>query len=213
MRFLNIDIDDVRKKLGVIGARRVHEMMLYRRFVFHLQNPSEKGYARVREEDSLITMTIKKYVAGTKYASEYEVKLGGETTLEAAKEFMVSAGFVEKAYHETLREKYMIGKKVEVVIDIVPGLPPYIEIEAPDEAKMLKICKKMGFDIRDGRYGAYGKLFDEYYGISQTIADDKVAELKFKTIDKVLKPYVQKNQSLLGEIKKHNLKFYLSVVR
>ena len=34
-KILNININDLRKKLKLKKAKRVHKMMLYRRYVFH----------------------------------------------------------------------------------------------------------------------------------------------------------------------------------
>jgi len=208
VRFLDIDITDIRKKLKSLKAKKVHKMMLYRRYVFHLQNQNEQGFARVREEASGITITIKKYTQSSQYASEYEVKLGSNTTLEQARDFMIGAGFVQKSYQETLREKYKLPNINEVVIDVVPGLPPYIEIEAPNEEKMISFCSKLGLDIKNGRYGDYGNQFEEYYGILRNIANNKISEMRFKTIDKSLKPYIKKNKSLLRQVKKSNLELF-----
>ncbi len=210
-RFLEIDIEDMRKKLKALKAKKVHPMMVYRRYIFSLQNPSEKGYARVRQEASGITMTIKKYGAN-KYASEFEVALDN-TTLEEARDFMLGAGFTQKAYHETLREKYKLPSVNEIVIDVIPGLPPYVEIEAPSEAKMIAICEKLGLSMENAKYGAYGKQFEEYYGIPQAVADNDVAEMRFETIDKHLKKHMKKNKALLAKVKKSNLAIYKKVVK
>ncbi len=209
-RFLEVDIEEMRKKLKALKAKKVHPMMVYRRYIFNLQNPNEKGYARVRQEASGITMTIKKYGAN-KYASEFEVALDN-TTLEEARDFMLGAGFTQKAYHETLREKYKLPSVNEIVIDVIPGLPPYIEIEAPSEAKMVAISEKLGLKMEDAKYGAYGKQFEEYYGIPQTVADNDVAEMRFETIDKHLKKHMKKNKALLAKVKKSNLAIYKKVV-
>ncbi len=209
-RFLNIDIDAMRAKLKKLKAKRIHPLMLYRRYIFHLQNKEERGYARVRQEDKNITMTIKKYGAN-KYASEYEVELDESISLEDARNFMIGAGFVQKAYHETLREKWKVPSVNEIVIDVIPGLPPYIEIEATSEEKMLNMCSKLGLSIENAKYGAYGKQFDEYYGIPQSVADDQVAELRFETIVKHLKPFIKKNKALLTRIQKSNLQIAKSI--
>lgn len=209
-RFLEVDIEDMRKKLKALKAKKVHPMMVYRRYIFTLQNPEEKGYARVRQEASGVTMTIKKYGAN-KYASEFEVALK-DTTLEEAREFMLGAGFIQKAYHETMREKYKLPSVNEIVIDVIPGLPPYVEIEAMSEAKMIAICEKLGLHMENAKYGAYGKQFEEYYGIPQTVADNDVAEIRFETIDKHLKKHMKKNKALLAKVKKSNLAIYKKVV-
>src|ERR1700689_3441192 len=57
-RFLNVDPDDIRKKLIEIGAKQVYEDRAFRRTAYALEN----SYARVRDEgDGQITMTVKKY--------------------------------------------------------------------------------------------------------------------------------------------------------
>lgn len=210
-RFLEVDIDDIRKKLRALKAKKVHPMMVYRRYIFNLQNPQEKGYARVRQEAGGVTMTIKKY-GPNKYASEFEVALDN-TTLEEARDFMLGAGFTQKAYHETLREKYKLPSVNEIVIDVIPGLPPYVEIEAMSEAKMIGVCKKLNLHMENAKYGAYGKQFEEYYGIPQAVADNDVAEIRFETIDKHLKKHMKKNKALLAKVKKSNLAIYKKVMK
>ena len=73
---------------------------------------------------------------------------------------------------------------------------------------MISLCKKLELDIKDGRYGDYGKQFEEYYGIPSDIANNKIPEIRFKTIDKSLKTFIKKNKSLLTKIKKSNLLLY-----
>ena len=73
-KFLEININDLRKKLKKNNAKRVHKMMLYRRHVFHLLT-DEKGYIRTREENGKVTITVKKYPANSKFATESEIEL------------------------------------------------------------------------------------------------------------------------------------------
>jgi adenylate cyclase, class 2 len=208
-RFLNVDVEDVRRRLRENGAKMVHPMMLYRRYVFNLINKNEKGYARVRQENGNVTMTIKKYGAN-KFASEYEVALGDGITLEQAREFMIAAGFVQKSYHETLREKYSHPLVNEIVIDVIPGLPAYVEVESDTEDKMNQMAVLLGFDISKASYGAYGKHFEEYYGIENP--DETIELLTFTHIDKNLEKLLKKSRDFLMKVKADNLKFYLSVV-
>jgi hypothetical protein len=70
---------------------------------------------------------------------------------------------------------------------------------------MKKIVNILGYDLSKASYGAYGGVFEVYYGITQKIMDDDVRELKFNTIDKVLNKLVKKNKTLLKKIKKDNL--------
>ncbi len=209
-RFLEVDIDDIRSKLKKLKAKKVHPLMLYRRYTFKLQNPNEKGYARVRQEASGTTMTIKKYGAN-KYAMEYEVALK-DTSLEDARDFMLGAGFVQLAYHETLREKYKHPKVNEVVIDVLPGLPPYIEIEAQTEANMKYMCEKLGLNMENAEYGSYGKQYTDYYGIPETVFNS-IAEMRFETVDKFFLKHAKKNKDFLKKVKKSNLILYKAVMK
>jgi len=49
-KFLDINVTELRKKLKLNNAKKIHKMMLYRRYVFHLLT-NEKGYIRTRQEN------------------------------------------------------------------------------------------------------------------------------------------------------------------
>ncbi len=211
-RFLDVDMVKLRRDLKKMGAKRQHEMRLYRRVMYHLCNKVIKGYGRVRDEDGKITCTVKTYPKGTKYANEYEVTLAGGSRFEDAREYMASLGLKEIAYHETLREKWITKEGVEVTIDVIPGLPPYTEIEAKTIAKMNQVIQKLGFDLSKATYGGYGVVYTIYYGMPDTVINKKVTELKFSTADKVLAKYCKKNKDLLKKIKLSNLRLYQKAI-
>ena len=58
-KFLEVDINKLRKMIKENGGKKVHKMMLYERYVFLLQT-GEKGYIRTRQENDKVTITIKK---------------------------------------------------------------------------------------------------------------------------------------------------------
>ena len=204
-KFLEVDAKEVRKNIIDIGGKLVHPLMLYKRYAFFLINKKQKGYARVRQENGKVTMTIKTYDE-SKYANEYEVELNN--SLEEAKEFMVSAGFKIKAYQETLREKWSIAGCSEIVIDTVPGIPTYIELECNSEENIKKLAKKLGLDYSKANYGAFDKQFVQYYGLSANQINNKISMLTFKNIINELKPYLKKNKELLKNIAKEQLLLY-----
>ena len=204
-KFLEVDAKEVRKNIIDIGGKLVHPLMLYKRYAFFLINKKQKGYARVRQENGKVTMTIKTYDE-SKYANEYEVELNN--SLEEAKEFMVSAGFIIKAYQETLREKWSITGCSEIVIDTVPGIPTYVELECNSEENIKKLAKKLGLDYSKANYGAFDKQFVQYYGLSANQINNKISMLTFKNIINELKPYLKKNKELLKNIAKEQLLLY-----
>lgn len=212
-RFLEIDMNDLRKKLKKIGAKKIHDMRLYRRQMFELCGTYMKGYARVRDENGIITATVKTYPKGQKYANEYEVALREGTSFEESISFMESTGLKKIAYHETIREKWKTKDGVEVTFDIIPGLPAYTEIEAKGEKQMKDISQKLGFDMSNATYGAYGLLFEHYYGFSEEVFNKGLGEVKFQTIDRVLKKHAKKNLKMIPQIKKENLVYYKKAIQ
>ncbi len=212
-RFLEIDMNDLRKKLKKIGAKKIHDMRLYRRQMFELCGTYMKGYARVRDENGTITATVKTYPKGQKYANEYEVALREGTSFEESISFMESTGLKKIAYHETIREKWKTKDGVEVTFDIIPGLPAYTEIEAKGEKQMKEISEKLGFDMSKATYGAYGLLFEHYYGFSEEVFNKGLGEVKFNTIDRVLKKHAKKNLKMIPQIKKENLVYYKKAIQ
>lgn len=202
-KILNININDLKKKLKLKKARRVHKMMLYRRYVFHLMN-GMVGYIRTREENKIVTITMKTYPKDSKYALESEIVVN--QTLEESRNFLLAQGYKLKAYHETLREKWTLGECAEIAIDSIPGIPTYVELECKNEKEIKKIADLLEFDYSKIEYGAYDKQFLDYYGIEKDTINNKIPSLTFKKIDKELIKYVTKNKEMIKEVKKEHLK-------
>jgi len=201
-KFLDIDIKDIRKKIKQAGGKKIHSMMMYKRYVFRLPDPTKKGYARVRYENKKVTMTIKTYDPESKYANETEVEL--KSSLEEGKELLVAGGFIQKSYQETLREKWSIDGCSELCIDSIPGIPTYLEIECPSEANVKKVAKQLGLDWSKAEFGAFDKQFVDYYGFTKDEINEKTPSLSFKNIDKELK-FIRKNKDLVSKVKKEHL--------
>ena len=68
--------------------------MLYKRYVFYLLS-GEKGYIRTREENNLVTITVKTYPKTSKFATESEVVVN--STLEQSRDFLLAQGYQMKA--------------------------------------------------------------------------------------------------------------------
>jgi hypothetical protein len=202
-KILNININDLIKKLKLRKARRVHKMMLYRRYVFQLMN-GMVGYIRTREENKIVTITMKTYPKDSKYALESEIIVN--QTLEESRDFLLAQGYKLKAYHETLREKWTLGGCAEIAIDSIPGIPTYVELECKNEKEIKKIADLLELDYPKMEYGAYDKQFLDYYGIDRDTINNKIPSLTFKKIDKELIKYVTKNKEMIKEVKKEHLK-------
>lgn len=189
-RFLDIDVDKLRKLIEKNGGERVHDQKMLRRNVYNIKD--RKGFARVRDEGD-ITMTVKIYPDGlkTKYPEEYEITT--PATFDEASEFM-GAMLDKKAYQETYREKWKMPGVKEVVIDTIPGLVPYCEIEADDEKAMKEACEKLGLKWEDAHFGAFTKTLEEEYGVPTKWLNDELDELTFETVGEKVGPMVTKNK-------------------
>lgn len=201
-KFLDIDINDLRKKLKLNKAKKIHKMMLYKRYVFNLLN-SEKGYIRTRQENKLVTITLKTYPNNSKFAKESEIVVN--STLEQSRDFLLAMGYKLKAYQETLREKWSLGKCLEIAIDTIPGIPSYVELECTTEKEIKRVAKLLNLDYSKIEYGAYDKQFVDYYGMKKEDINYSISSLTFKNIDNELKNYIKKNNELLIKVKKESL--------
>jgi adenylate cyclase class IV len=201
-KFLEINIADLRKKLKANNAKKIHKMILYKRYVFNLLN-GEKGFIRTREENNAVTITVKTYPKNSKYALESEISVNG--TLEQIRDFLLAQGYKVKAYQETLREKWSLGDCLEIAIDSIPGIPTYVELECKNEKEIKRVAGLLGLDYSKIEYGAFDKQFADYYGLTKEQLNEKVSSLTFRNIDKELSKFIKKNRDLLKKCKKDHL--------
>ena len=201
-KFLEINIGDLRKKLKENNAKKIHKMMLYKRYVFNLLN-GEKGFIRTREENNAVTITVKTYPKNSKYALESEILVNG--TLDQSRDFLLAQGYKIKAYQETLREKWSLWDCLEIAIDSIPGIPTYVELECKNEKEIKRVAKLLGLDYSKIEYGAFDKQFADYYGLTKEQLNQDVRSLTFKNIDKELSKFIKKNKDLLKKCKEDHL--------
>jgi len=202
-KFLDININKLRKLLKANGAKKVHKMSMYKRYVFHLLT-DEKGYIRTRQEYNKVTITIKKYPKDSKFAIEDEIEV--KSSFEDTKKFLLAQGYKIKAYQETLREKWALGECLEIAIDTIPGIPTYVELECKNEAAIKKTAKLLELDYSKAEYGPYDKQFFDYYSIDKNNINNVISSLTFLNIDKELKQHIKKNKDLLLKVKNDHLK-------
>ena len=218
-KFLDINHDELVNKIKALGATLEQPNTFYRRSVFGLCD-IKRGYVRVRDEGDKTTLTSKIY-KNPDYPEEFELEI--KDGFEKGKAFLYSLNLNEKAYHETMREKWHLklnkkkterdGKNniCEIAFDCIPGLPMYVEVECKSERNLNKAIKLLDLGKYEKRYGAYGKTYVEYYGMSETEINNEIKSLTFENIEKELKPYIHKNEELLSKIAKQHLDTYKKI--
>jgi len=178
-KFLNIDPEKIRAKLKEIGAVLKYPERFMKRKVFDFPDGKlgkEGAWIRVRDEgDGLITLSYKKLVDRTLYGTK-EITLE-VNDFETACNFVLACGFDGKAYQETKREKWVLGK-TEITIDTWPWIPTFVEIETETEEEIHKVSDLLGFDWNKALHGSVETAYQDLFNVT----DDEIdswEEIKF----------------------------------
>jgi adenylate cyclase class 2 len=147
VKFLNIDIADMRRRLSEAGAHLEQPMRLMKRALIEEPHHREQhAFIRIRDEGDKTTLTFKRrddQAASTiDSVKEIEVVVSDfNTTVELFQE----AGWQYKTLQESKRETWQLND-CEVVIDEWPWIAPYIEIEGPTEESVKSVARTLAFD-------------------------------------------------------------------
>jgi len=163
--FVNINKDDIRKKLAEAGANLVREEFLQKRVAFNLpkDNHINEGWLRVRDEGDKITMSLK-VVDGDQIHNQKETQLIVDD-FEEARKFLAGIGSEEKAYQESKRELWDMDG-VDITIDEWPFLEPFVEVEGKSEEQVKAISEKIGFNYTQAKFCSVDTLYNEKYNVS-----------------------------------------------
>ncbi|MBO7131888.1 CYTH domain-containing protein [Candidatus Saccharibacteria bacterium] len=175
-QFLDIDKNEIRRKLEEIGAKCTKPEVLMKRMVF---DTGIHSFARVRDEGGgRIVMTYKdvsdeKSIFGTK---EVNVVIDN---YENGILFMKGCGLEPKAEQETLRETWEYGD-VEICIDTWPWLPTFVEVEGPSEKVVWDTAEKMGLKKEKAKFGSVDSTYQYYYGVEEDIVNLHTPKITFE---------------------------------
>lgn len=177
VKFIDIDIEDIRHRLERLGAVCQQPMRLMRRTVFHTVDHDQGAYLRVRDEGDKVTMTYKAFAGHGIYdASEAEVVVAD---YEIAIEILTRTGLEAKSVQETRRETWRLAE-VEVVIDEWPWLKPFIEIEGDSESSVRQVAEKLGYKWEDSVTGPVTVAYRlSYPALPADMVMDDVSEIRF----------------------------------
>lgn len=78
--------------------------------------------------------------------NEYETDL---SEYDAAREILKRFGMGERRRYEKRRAEFLLAGGVKVVIDHIPGIAPYGEVEAPDDASVVNAVNGLGYTMKD----------------------------------------------------------------
>lgn len=169
VKFLDINVSALEKKLISLGAKKVLDF-LFRRRVFDypdLRLAENHSWVRLRDEGEKITLTYKRrFGTGEKFKDggmhEIEVNVND---FEKTAELLKSIGMVEKFYEENKRVKYILDD-VEYCIDEWPLIPAYLEIEGKDWGSVKEATEKINFNWDDHIKCSTMQVY-RHYGINE----------------------------------------------
>jgi len=204
-KILDISYDDIINKLNKLKCDQIHPLLSYERYLFNLKNTELKGAFRVRCEGIRTAITCKTWKEGETYPREYELNINN--SVEEGRDFFIGLGYPVVSYMQSLREKWKYNEEIEIVLDYVPGLPLYMEIEADKVSEVDKMIKKLNLNDKETATYDVSEMYKILYGITNTEYKE-IEMITFKNIDDELKKDVNKNMDLLEELKVKYLKLY-----
>jgi adenylate cyclase class 2 len=165
IKFLDIDVNDVTKKLFALGAEKMGEYH-YRRIVFDYSDfrlDTQGAWLRLRDEGEKITLTYKQRLGKNlnSIAGDDEGMLESETIVESfdrTRDILLKIGLIEKMYQENKRTRYILDG-VEFDIDSWPLINPYLEIEGLSWDKVYEAAEKLGFNKKAGKIFSTNEIY------------------------------------------------------
>ncbi len=162
VKFIDVNIDDVRSRLEQAGATLEQPMRDMRRvFIETDQHAADNMFIRVRDEGDKVTLCVKKKTKSLMEStldSTYEV----ETTVgdfDKTLEIFKVGGWDYKSYQESRRETWQLDD-AEVVIDEWPWIKPFIEIEGETEQVVRSVADRLVFDWSTAVFGSVDVIYN-----------------------------------------------------
>lgn len=182
-RFVNYDRLFIESKLKEIGAKK-KGMFLFKIIQFKTKPPIKT--LRIRDEGFRITFTVKEKT--NDYDIENEVNIDNFNEM---KNILKKLGYEEKYFMEKIREIYEFDD-CELIFDHYPGLPGYIEIEAPSEQKLKELATYFNLNFNEKFYN-FSILYNELYDTGDINLTPEKLNITFSNVNELIKPLIKKN--------------------
>ncbi len=151
---------EVREKLRALGA--VFEGRVFERNVTF--DDPERGFGKVKllrvRDAGKVSITFKGEPESGRFKKRKEIEIVSDDFGRSAA-LLKELGFEEAWRYEKERETWKLGN-VEVVIDRLPFLGWWVEIEGSRETDVESAAGKLGFDISEGTGETYKRLFMDF---------------------------------------------------
>ena len=169
-RIVDINVDDIRRKMNSLGAEKVKEEYQINNIYDFEDNRllNSKGYARIRITDDRLNNKEVVYMTTKKMLSQGTFKVMEENKTivedkEAAEKIFLSLGLSLKQSIKKYRESYKIEDSlIEIDINDKNFCPfPYLEIETTSEERLEEILALLGYTLKDTTSKTIYELLEE----------------------------------------------------
>lgn len=174
-RFLEIDKDDLIKKLVALGAEDEGEVMLEETIMYDtdLVWRTEEKFIRIRSSGDKVMVAYKHHqsyaVDGT---LEIELKVD---SAEKAELLFEQLGL--KAFRRQQKKRHTLKLNgVTFDIDTWPRIPTYVEFEGQSEEELKEAAKLVGYDWNDAVFHNAGWVIEQKYKIPVKLMERYVFE-------------------------------------
>ncbi len=168
IKFLEVDVPELEKKLLSISAVKVGEYNYSRVILCYPDSAMDKrhGWVRLRTDGKETTLTYKESIK--EKSADGNIKNIGMKEIEVLVEnyektfnLMQAIGLKVKINEKNKRIRYQKGDVV-FDIDFWPEIPTYLEIESDSYEKVKSAAKDLGFDPEIGIIGTAGSVYKKY---------------------------------------------------
>ena len=167
IKFLEVDVPELEKKLLAIGAKKVGEYNYHRVLLDYpdFRMNKEDSWLRLRTNGKETTLAYKQGIVNIVdnqkiYSGMKEIETAVDS-YEKTLELFKCIGLIVKREEENKRIRYRKGDSV-FDIDFWPQIPPYLEVESTSLDKARDAAKELGLDPQQGIMCSAGNIYKKY---------------------------------------------------
>jgi adenylate cyclase, class 2 len=164
VKFVNVDPDDVRRRLRDKDALAVAPRHTMRRTIMETpEMAKENTWVRIRDEYNRKTLALKRVTDSQSILGTFEAETEISDPLSTIS-ILEQLGLRVVRRQENDREIWQL-EQVTVTVDWWPGIPPLVEIEGADETSVYAAAHQLGFDVKLAKFGSIDGIYKAEYGI------------------------------------------------
>ncbi len=164
LKFLDIDVLDIKKKLEAIWAKLDFESEV-EWYVFWTdwfsENDASQKYLRVRKINNIVEVCFKWPSTDWEMTVREEIEFIADDYNQALL-FLEKLWFTKTRFFKKYREHYIYWN-IHFEIESHQHISPYLEIETGNKKDMKDICKKLNLDLSQWKKGTIVEILPEKF--------------------------------------------------